>query len=63
MTKVVKVGIEFEFDEDSANEGLDEPMSESDLIDYAIRTYVEDISTMYLHNELHSAVRVVVVGG
>lgn len=55
--------IEFEFDSDLANEGLDTPMTNEELIEYATRTFVEDIYSMSLHNELYGAVRTTIVEG
>ncbi len=62
MTRTLKSKIEFEFDVELANENLDTPMTDSELIDYATRTFVDDIYTMALHNELHGAVRTTIEG-
>jgi len=61
MTRMIKSKIEFDFDVDLANEGLDTPMTDEELIEYATRTFAEDIYTMSLHNELYGAVRTVIV--
>ena len=62
MARTIKSKIEFEFDVDLANEGLDTPMTDDELIEYATRTFAEDVYTMSLHNELHGAVRVEIKG-
>jgi len=46
-----------------ANEGLDTPMTDDELIEYATRTFAEDVYAMSLHNELHGAIRTVIVKG
>lgn len=54
--------IEFEFDEDLANEGLDTPMTDEELESHAIDNFVDDMYTMMKYNELHEAVRVEMKG-
>jgi len=63
MARIVKSKIEFEFDVDLANEGLDTPMTDEELIEYATRTFAEDVYTMSLHNELYGAVRTTIEEG
>ena len=63
MARIIKSKIEFEFDVNIANEGLDIPMTDDELIEYATRTFAEDVYAMSLHNELHGAVRTVIVEG
>jgi hypothetical protein len=58
--RVVVATISFEFDEENANEGLDVPLTDLELIAYATSSFVEDVYTMSLHNELHGAVRVTI---
>lgn len=58
MGRVVSAKIEFTFDEDLANEGLDSPMSDSEMLQYALDNFVDDVYSMVKHNELHGAVRV-----
>lgn len=54
--------IEFEFDEDLVNEGLDTRMTDEELVDHAIDNFVDDAYTMMKYNELHEAVRVEIKG-
>jgi hypothetical protein len=63
MTRTIKSKIEFEFDVELANEGLDTPMTDDELIEYATRTFAEDVYSMSLHNELQSAIRTTIVEG
>lgn len=58
MGRIVSAKIEFEFDENVVNENLDSPMTDEELIQYAIDSFVDDVYSMSLHNELHGAVRV-----
>lgn len=57
MGRIVSAKIEFEFDEDVANENLDSPMTEDELIDYAIDNFIDDVYSMVKYNELRGAVR------
>jgi predicted secreted protein len=58
MGRIISAKIEFQFDEDFVNDGLDEPMSERDLVKYATDTFIEDIHNFVKYNELHTAVKV-----
>lgn len=62
MTRIIKSKIEFEFDVELANEGLETPMTDDELIEYATRTFAEDVYSMSLHNELHGAIRTTIEG-
>ncbi len=57
MGRMITAKIEFEFDEDVMNENLDSPMTDEDLIQYAIDNFVDDVYSMVKYNELHGAVR------
>lgn len=63
MGRKVIAKIQFEFDEDLANEGLDTPMTDEELVSHAIDNYVDDVYSMVKYNELHEAVRVEIVKG
>lgn len=57
MGRIVSAKIEFEFDEDVANENLDSPMTEVELVEYAIDNFIDDVYSMVKYNELRGAVR------
>ena len=63
MARIIKSKIEFEFDVELANEGLETPMTDDELIEYATRTFAEDVYSMSLHNELHGAIRTTITEG
>lgn len=64
MGRIAKAKIEFSYDEDSLMEmmGEDAPqMTEQELLDYALESYLEDIYTLVKYNELNQAVKVKLV--
>jgi len=60
----VSAKIEFEFDEALIDDGQDNPpaMTDEQLTQYAIDSFVDDIYTMVKYNELHGAVRTEIKG-
>ena len=65
MGRLVSAKIEFLFDEALINDGQENPpaMTDEDLTQYAIDTFVDDVYTMVKYSELHGAVRVEIKGG
>lgn len=72
MGRMVKAKIEFTYDEDSImefsvskqefdNGELAEPMTEQELIDYAISSFLEDIHNLVKYNEVVDATRVEII--
>ena len=64
MGRIAKAKIEFSYDEDSLMEmmGEDAPqMTEQELLDYALNSYLEDIHILVKYNELNQAVKVELV--
>lgn len=64
MGRKVSAKIEFMFDEALINDGQENPpaMTNEELTQYAIDTFVEDVYSMVKFNELHGAVRVEIKG-
>jgi len=62
MAKIT-AGITFEFDSEQINADREEPMSEQELLDYAVECFVDDIYSMVKYNELHGAVRTTIEKG
>jgi len=61
MGKIAKAKIEFTYDEDSLLEMMGEdakPMTEQELIDYALESYLDDITTLVKYRELSDSVRI-----
>ena len=61
MGRIAKAKIEFSYDEDSLMEMMGEDakqMTEQELLDYALESYLEDIYTLVKYNELNQAVKV-----
>jgi hypothetical protein len=59
MSKIAKAKIEFTYDEDSLLEMMGEdatPMTEQELIDYALESYLDDITTLVKYGELSYSV-------
>jgi hypothetical protein len=59
MGRRVIAKIEFSFDEDVINDGVEDatPMTDEELHAYAVDTFVEDVYSFVKYNELASAVR------
>lgn len=59
MGRRVTAKIEFSFDEDVINDGVEDatPMTDEELHAYAVETFVEDIYNFVKYNEVASAVR------
>lgn len=64
MGRLVSAKIEFLFDEALINDGQENPpaMTDEELTQYAIDTFVDDVYTMVKYSELHTAVRVEIKG-
>lgn len=63
MGKIAIAKIEFVYDEDSLLEMMGEdakPMTEQELIDYALESYLDDITTLVKYRELADSVRIAV---
>ena len=61
MGKIAKAKIEFVYDEDSLLEMMGEdakPMTEQELIDYALESYLDDITNLVKYRELVDSVRI-----
>lgn len=58
MRRTISAKIEFLFDEDLINEGLDEKLTDEELISHCLDTFLDDVYSMVKFNELHEAVRV-----
>jgi hypothetical protein len=61
MGRIVKAKIEFSYHEDSLMEMMgedSEQMTEQELLDYALSSYLEDIYTLVNNDELNQAVKV-----
>lgn len=61
MGKIAIAKIEFIYDEDSLLEMMGEdakPMTEQELIDYALESYLDDITTLVKYRELADSVRI-----
>lgn len=61
MGKIAKAKIEFVYDEDSLLEMMGEdakPMTEQELIDYALESYLDDITNLVKYRELADSVRI-----
>lgn len=61
MGKIAKAKIEFVFDEDSLLEMMGEgaeSMTEQELIDYALESYLDDIMNLVKYGELADSVRI-----
>ena len=61
MGKIAIAKIEFVYDEDSLLEMMGEdakPMTEQELIDYALESYLDDIATLVKYRELADSVRI-----
>lgn len=61
MGKIAIAKIEFVYDEDSLLEMMGEdakPMTEQELIDYALESYLDDITTLVKYRELADSVRI-----
>ena len=56
--QVVKAHITFEFDSEFVNDGLEKPMTERELADYARETFIEDIYQLVKYGEVGNAVKV-----
>lgn len=63
MGRRVTAKIEFSFDEDVINDGVEDatPMTDDELHAYAVETFVEDIYNFVKYNEVASAVRTEIV--
>jgi hypothetical protein len=60
MGRIIRTRIEFEFDEDVMNEGLEDgavipenTMSDDELLQHAAERFVDDIYQMVKYNELY----------
>jgi len=51
MTKIVKVVIELNYDMESFNDTLDEPMTEQEFVDYVSEELVYDDLTELMHGD------------
>ena len=61
MGRIAKAKIEFSYNEDSLMEMMGEDakqMTEQELLDYALESYLGDIYTLVKYNELNQAVKV-----
>lgn len=59
MGRRVIAKIEFSFDEDVINDGVEDatPMTDEELHAYAVETFIEDVYSFVKYNELASAIR------
>ena len=64
MGRIARAKIEFTYDEDSIMEMMGEdagPMTEKELVEYALDSFLEDIHTLVKHSEVTQAVDVEVL--
>ncbi len=64
MGRIAKVKIEFTYDEDSVMELMGEdgtPMTEKELVEYALESFIGDIYTLVKYSEVEQAVDVEVL--